>query len=93
MAARFRQQTKGLQASEVSTEISLSPTRNSARHLNRVRLDAGAAPATTRALSTTEQQLVDSISIASIKETVNALAADEMQGRGTAQPGGDKAAA
>lgn len=53
----------------------------------------GAAPATTRSLSATEQQLVDSISIESIKETVNALAADEMQGRGTAQPGGEKAAA
>ena len=53
----------------------------------------GAAPATTRSLSATEQKLVDSINIASIKETVNALAANEMQGRGTAQPGGDKAAA
>lgn len=52
-----------------------------------------AAPATTRALSAEEQKLVDSISIASIKETVNALAADEMQGRGTGQPGGAKAAA
>ena len=51
------------------------------------------APATARALSATEQQLIDRISVASIKETVNALAADEMQGRGTAQPGGDKAAA
>ena len=51
-----------------------------------------AAPATTRALSATEQQLVDSLSIATIKETVNALASDEMQGRGTAQPGGEKAA-
>ena len=50
-------------------------------------------PATTRALSTTEQQLVDGLNLATIKETVNALAADEMQGRGTAQPGGDKAAA
>ena len=53
----------------------------------------GAAPATTRTLTATEQKLVDSISISSIKETVNALAANEMQGRGTAQPGGDKAAA
>lgn len=53
----------------------------------------GAAPATTRTLSTTEQKLVDNINIASMKETVNALAAKEMQGRGTAQPGGDKAAA
>ena len=53
----------------------------------------GAAPAATRTLSATEQQLIDSISVASIKETVNALTANEMQGRGTAQPGGDKAAA
>src|SRR5690348_11297250 len=51
------------------------------------------APAPARALTNTEQHLLDSISIATIKETVNALAADEMQGRGTAQPGGDKAAA
>jgi hypothetical protein len=50
-----------------------------------------AAP--TRALSTTEQQLVDQLSIETIKDTVNILAADDMQGRGTAQPGGDKAAA
>lgn len=52
-----------------------------------------AAPAPARAVSTAEQKLVDSINIASIKEIVNALAADDMQGRGTAQPGGDKAAA
>jgi Zn-dependent M28 family amino/carboxypeptidase len=50
-------------------------------------------PATTRALSTTEQQLVDGLSLSTLKETVNALAADDMQGRGTVQPGGDKAAA
>ena len=50
-------------------------------------------PAATRALSTTEQRLVDGLSLATIKEAVNALAADDMQGRGTAQPGGDKAAA
>jgi Peptidase family M28 len=52
-----------------------------------------AAPAPTRLLSATEQQLVDNLSVATLKEVVNALAADEMQGRGTAQPGGDKAAA
>ena len=52
-----------------------------------------AVPVATRALSTTEQQLINGLSLATIKETVNALAADEMQGRGTAQPGGDKAAA
>src|SRR5215211_3781375 len=52
-----------------------------------------AAPAATRAISAAEQKLVENVTIASLKETVNALAADEMQGRGTAQPGGDKAAA
>jgi hypothetical protein len=52
-----------------------------------------AAPASTRAITPAEQKLVDNLSIATIKETVNALAADELQGRGTAQPGGDKAAA
>ena len=51
------------------------------------------APATVRALSATEQQLLDRLSVATIKETVSTLAADDMQGRGTAQPGGDKAAA
>ena len=52
-----------------------------------------AVPAPARVLSASEQQLVDSLSVATIKEIVNALSADEMQGRGTAQPGGDKAAA
>ena len=52
-----------------------------------------AAPAISRPLSATEQQLVDNLSVGTIKDVVNALAADEMQGRGTAQPGGDKAAA
>src|SRR5690242_16827416 len=52
-----------------------------------------AAPASTRAITADEQKLVDNITIASLKETVNTLAADEMQGRGTGQPGGDKAAA
>jgi hypothetical protein len=51
------------------------------------------APVTTRAITAAEQKLVDNVTIASIKEAVSALAADEMQGRGTAQPGGDKAAA
>jgi len=51
------------------------------------------APTPARALSATEQQLLEKLSVATIKETVNALAADDMQGRGTAQPGGDKAAA
>jgi hypothetical protein len=51
------------------------------------------APAPARALSATEQQLAESLSVETIKATVNALAADDMQGRGTGQPGGDKAAA
>ena len=51
------------------------------------------APVTTKALTATERQLVGSIDVEGIKQTVNALAAPEMQGRGTAQPGGDKAAA
>src|ERR1041385_3532362 len=51
------------------------------------------APAPARAVSATEQHLLDSLSVATIKETVNALAADDMRGRGTAQAGGDKAAA
>ena len=51
------------------------------------------APVTTRALSATERQLVESINVESIKQTVKELSAPEMLGRGTAQPGGDKAAA
>ncbi|HEX8368721.1 MAG TPA: M28 family peptidase [Pyrinomonadaceae bacterium] len=44
------------------------------------------------ALSQTEKNLAASIKIQTIKEITAALAADEMQGRGTMQPGGDKAA-
>jgi Zn-dependent M28 family amino/carboxypeptidase len=43
-------------------------------------------------LSATEKELADKINIATIKEATTALAADDMQGRGTMQPGGDKAA-
>src|SRR5215203_1093169 len=50
------------------------------------------APATTSTLSATERQLVESIRVDTIKEAVNVLSSDEMQGRGTAQPGGEKAA-
>jgi hypothetical protein len=49
------------------------------------------APAT--ALSATEQQVANSLKVQTIKEVVTALSSDEMEGRGTAQPGGDKAAA
>lgn len=51
------------------------------------------APATTKSLTATERQLVESINVEGIKENVKALSAPEMLGRGTAQAGGDKAAA
>lgn len=44
------------------------------------------------ALSATEKEIADKITVASIKEATAALSADDMQGRGTMQPGGDKAA-
>ena len=48
-----------------------------------------AAPAK---LSATETQITQKISIDTIKELTAALSASDMQGRGTMQPGGDKAA-
>lgn len=50
-----------------------------------------AAPATS--LSPLEQKLAGNLRAETIREVVTALSADEMEGRGTAQPGGDKAAA
>jgi hypothetical protein len=50
------------------------------------------APRLSSELSATEKQLADEIKPEVIREVVTALSADEMQGRGTAQPGGDKAA-
>ncbi len=44
------------------------------------------------ALSAAEKEIVENITIASIKEATAALSAEDMQGRGTMQPGGDKAA-
>jgi Peptidase family M28 len=43
-------------------------------------------------LSPAERELGKSIKAETIQEVVTALAADDMEGRGTAQPGGDKAA-
>jgi hypothetical protein len=43
-------------------------------------------------LSTAERGLAGRIKRETIREVVTALSADDMQGRGTAQPGGDKAA-
>jgi len=45
------------------------------------------------ALSIEEREAADRVSLGTIRETTSALASDEMQGRGTAQAGGDKAAA
>ena len=39
-----------------------------------------------------EKEIADRITIATIKDVTTALSSDEMQGRGTLQPGGDKAA-
>jgi hypothetical protein len=50
---------------------------------------AATAPAT---LSTTEKEITDKITIASIKEATTMLSSKEMEGRGTMQPGGEKAA-
>lgn len=47
----------------------------------------------TATLSSAERELAASVKVETIREVVEALSADEMQGRGTAQPGGDKAAA
>ncbi|MEO6590192.1 MAG: hypothetical protein ABIP06_12915, partial [Pyrinomonadaceae bacterium] len=43
-------------------------------------------------LSATEKEIADKITIASIKESTTMLASPEMEGRGTMQPGGEKAA-
>jgi Zn-dependent M28 family amino/carboxypeptidase len=45
------------------------------------------------ALPAAERDLSANVKVETIKEVTAALSADEMQGRGTAQPGGDKAAA
>lgn len=51
-----------------------------------------AAPALQSQLSGVEQDLISRIKVEQIREVVSALTADEMEGRGTAQEGGDKAA-
>jgi Peptidase family M28 len=43
-------------------------------------------------LSATEKEIADKITVETIKTATAALAADDMEGRGTMQPGGDKAA-
>ena len=51
------------------------------------------ATAPGRALPAVETELAEKITIGSIKEMTAALASPEMEGRGTGQPGGDRAAA
>ena len=53
---------------------------------------AAAAVVAPPKLAGVEAELADKITVASIKETTAALSAPEMEGRGTGQPGGDKAA-
>ena len=50
------------------------------------------AVAPANSLSSAERELSESVRTETIREIVKALSADDMQGRGTAQPGGDKAA-
>jgi Zn-dependent M28 family amino/carboxypeptidase len=50
------------------------------------------AVAPTTALSASERELSESVRLDTIREMVASLSADDMQGRGTGQPGGDKAA-
>ena len=52
-----------------------------------------AASKSSSALSAEEREASDRLRVGTIREVTSALASDEMQGRGTAQPGGDKAAA
>lgn len=53
---------------------------------------AQAAATAVKPLSTIESDITEKITVGTIKEITAALASPEMQGRGTMQPGGDKAA-
>lgn len=53
---------------------------------------AQTASPTKSTLSNAEQSLVSNITVQNIKDFTAALTTDEMEGRGTMQPGGDKAA-
>jgi hypothetical protein len=50
------------------------------------------APPAVASLSSVEDSIRQNVTVAAIKETTTALSADDMEGRGTGQPGGDKAA-
>ena len=51
-----------------------------------------AAPQTTSTLSATERKVSDGLKVATLREVTSALADKSMEGRGTGQPGGDRAA-
>jgi hypothetical protein len=51
-----------------------------------------AQTAATAMLSSTEKEIAEKITISSIKEATTVLSSKEMEGRGTMQPGGEKAA-
>ncbi len=53
---------------------------------------AAAPVRTAPALAAFESELTDKITVASIKEMTTALSSADLEGRGTGQPGGDKAA-
>src|SRR5689334_13401808 len=53
---------------------------------------AASAPKTDTALSTAEREAQANLSVDTIRNVTTALSAPGVQGRGTGQPGGDKAA-
>jgi hypothetical protein len=55
-------------------------------------LQQAVVPAGSAALSATERALSESVKVETIREVTAALSSDEMQGRGTMQPGGERAA-
>lgn len=61
-----------------------------------VRADGVGSSAASRpaaALSTAERKAVDNVDVATIRDVTSALSAPDMEGRGTATPGGNRAAA
>jgi Zn-dependent M28 family amino/carboxypeptidase len=56
-------------------------------------LASGTAPQLASTLTAQEREAAARVSAEAIREVTTALASNEMQGRGTGQPGGDKAAA
>ncbi len=52
----------------------------------------GQAPASASSFSDIEREIIEKITVSSIKDSTTALTATEMEGRGTGQPGGDRAA-